>query len=121
MAMDLIPCLVRRGFMHCLVALLISATLRPAPVEASFNGVWVLNQRLSRFASPAKPDRVMMEVNSTASGWVCVLGIRTDARGQHRQSDQYSSPPTDVRPPMSAHRSGAIGREDRNQESSAVP
>jgi len=36
-----------------------------------------------------------MEVNSTASGWMCVLEIRTDARGQHLQSDQYSSGPTD--------------------------
>ena len=43
--------------MRPLVALLICATLRPAPFEASFNGVWVLNERLSRFASSAKPDR----------------------------------------------------------------
>ena len=81
--------------MRPLVALLICATLRPALFEASFNGVWVLNERLSRFASSAKPDRVVMEVNSTASGWMCVLEIRTDARGQHLQSDQYSSGPTD--------------------------
>ena len=84
--------------MRWLVALLISATLSPAPFQASFNGVWVLNQRLSRFSSPAKPDRVVMEVNSTASGCVCVLEIRTDTRGQHLHSDQYSSRPADPMP-----------------------
>ena len=43
----------RKGSMRWLVALLVSATHSPAPCEASFNGFWVLNQRLSRFAGPA--------------------------------------------------------------------
>jgi hypothetical protein len=74
--------------MRWLVALLACVTLSPAHFEASINGVCVLNQRLSRFASPAMPARAVMQVDSAAPGWVCVLEIRTDARGQHLQSDQ---------------------------------
>jgi hypothetical protein len=96
--------------MRWLFALLISATLSPAPFEASFNGVWVLNQRLSRFASPAKPDRLVMEVNSTASGWVCVLEVRTDTRGQHLQADQYSSRRTDPVPAAQRPAAAATNR-----------
>jgi hypothetical protein len=84
--------------MRWLAALLASVTLSPAHFEASINGVWVLNQRLSRFASPALPARVVMEVDSAAPGWVCVLEIRTDARGQHLQSDQYAFDPASPEP-----------------------
>lgn len=76
--------------MRWFVALLVSVAVGHPHFEASINGVWALNQGLSRFATPEIPERVVMEVDSTAPGWVCVLEIRTDARGEHLQSDQYS-------------------------------
>jgi hypothetical protein len=84
--------------MRWLAGLLASVTLSSAHFEASINGVWVLNQRLSRFASSALPERVVMQVDSTTSGWVCVLVITTDARGQHLQSDQYAIHPASAVP-----------------------
>jgi hypothetical protein len=63
-----------------MAALLASVTLSSAHFEASSKGVWALNQRLSRFAGPALPARVVMQVDSAALGWVCVLEITTDAR-----------------------------------------
>jgi len=52
----------------------------------------------------------VMEVNSTASGCVCVLEIRTDARGQHLHSDQYSSRPAD---PVPAAQKTAVATTNR--------
>jgi hypothetical protein len=76
--------------MRWVVTLLFAVTANPAYSEASINGVWVLNQRLSSFANPSIPEKVVMEANSTAPGWVSVFEIRTDARGQHIQSERYS-------------------------------
>jgi hypothetical protein len=84
--------------MRWVVALLLSVAVGHPHFEASINGVWALNQGLSGFASPDVPERVVMEVDSTAPGWVCVWEIRTDARGQHLQSDQYAIRATNAIP-----------------------
>jgi hypothetical protein len=57
----------------------LSVTVGHPNFEASINGICVLNQCLSRFASPVPPERVVMEINSTAPDWVCIVEVRIDA------------------------------------------